>query len=1136
MNTSDATIGMQLAHMGRFSDALPYLERAHRAVPADLPLLHAVASLLQRIGRTSDAVDRYRSAAALAPKNTEVLIGWARALLLEGHFLRAIELLGRAVTLEPRVAEAGGLLDMLLSEVADADRVCAILNPLVDHHPKNANLVRRYASALVDADRLQEAEEAYKIHCGLLPGDALGHTELGRLAVGRGETGGALEHFRAALEIDPENASALWSKAQAEGARVDQTTLALVHRLTQTEQKTLSVAALHDILARHYDRSGEFRAAAAHTTRVNELQAQVVPPQERYTPQRWTLEIDATIRDYHDALFHRLRGTGSSDRRPVFIIGLPRSGTTLLEQMLAAHPAIIGVGEQQFARESLRRALANSGWKIESLTAPAIGDATRQHLHRLEDRAHRLHGRHAALRIVDKLPDNYMLAGWLSIAFPNAAIIHCLRDPRDVALSCWQTQFRQLHWSFDLDHIVHRIEQHRRVMHHWHTTIGDRLTEIRYERLVVDPETELQRALAAVELDWHADVLTFAERKGFVRSASEFQVREPLHARSVGRWRDYEEVLAPVLPRLDAIVKEDMHESPLRSSNMDNSDATTGMALVQTGRFEEALNYLDSAYRNTPTDLPILHAFAHALQMTGRPEEAVNRFRHCATLMPDNVEVLLGWARAWWKAGEDNEGLVLLERALTLDPRVAEPDGMLDMMLESFEADPELSFNIHESLVTRFPERADLLFRYAHASLATERMETAKGAFERYSLLQPRDPAAHADLARLAVIRGDFEDARQHLDAAFTIDPDYPPAIWEEVQIEGRQLDESALSRIQHLLETERDPSMIPIFHNILARHNDRIGEYSISADHIRHANTARIQCVPADKRYRPEQAEDNINLTIADLTPVAIENLRGTGNPDARPVFIIGMPRSGTTLLSQMLAAHPSIISVGEQMFASKSFCRALIRGRSATIAGIPATVIREAADWHLRKLEERVHRLSLNTDAKRIVDKLPGNYLYAGWIHIAFPNATIIHSLRDPRDVALSCWRTQFTNIAWGLDLEHITHRLEQHRRIMRHWRATLGDRLIDVCHERLVADPQTELRRVLAAMGMDWHPDVLAFSERKGFVRTASQFQVRQPLNSFGIGKWRRYEEALQPFLPRLDAIAAQDAIEMDSTTPS
>jgi hypothetical protein len=331
-----------------------------------------------------------------------------------------------------------------------------------------------------------------------------------------------------------------------------------VLELTQLEQHPFALAALHDVLARHYDRIGEFGTAAAHTARVNALQTQLVLPQNHYDPEQRERETGITIANHTAEVFRRLRDAGNKDRRPVFIMGLPRSGTTLLEQMLASHPSIISIGEQTIASSSFRRALmASPGTMLEELPAAVVDDAASWHLQMLEDRTRRLSLRGDAERIIDKLPDNYMFAGWLSIAFPNAAIIHCLRDPRDVALSCWRTQFSRITWSFDLGHIVHRMEQHRRVMRHWRTTIGGRLTEIRYEELVADPEVQLRRALTAIGLDWHPDVLGFAGRKGFVRSASQHQVREPLHTRGIGHWRHYEETLQPILPRLNAIAAQD---------------------------------------------------------------------------------------------------------------------------------------------------------------------------------------------------------------------------------------------------------------------------------------------------------------------------------------------------------------------------------------------------------------------------------------------------------------------------------------------------------------------------------------------------------------------------------------------------
>jgi tetratricopeptide (TPR) repeat protein len=564
MNTIDAATGMQLAQMGRFTDALPYLERAHLAAPSDLPLLHAVASLLQSTGRGADAVARYRHSAARLPENAEVLTGWARALLLIGEQLQAIALLESALALEPRFAVSGGMLDMLLTEFDDADISCALLRPLVARHPRRADLLLQYARALTMAEYMDEAEETYRLYSALQPLDPLPHVEIARLAINRSDPARARASLQSALAISPDNAPALWEVSQLGGGQLDQATLDRVQTLVRSEHDPWRLSPLHDVLARHYDRIGEYATAAAHVVQANAMQAVLVPPQQRYRPAVREREIDAAVVSFTPAVFQRLQNAGSADRRPVFIIGMPRSGTTLLQQMLTSHPAIVSVGEQTTASASFKRALIGAGRiPMERMTPQRVGDAAGWHLQMLQDRIRRLSLQADAQRIIDKLPDNYTLAGWLAIAFPNAAIIHCLRDPRDVALSCWRTQFSRLPWCFDLDHIAHRIEQHRRLMRYWRTTIGGHLTELRYEHLITDPETVLRRILSSMGLDWHPDVLAFSQGNGFVRSASQYQVRQPLNPRGIGHWRHYETALQSILPRLTAVVEQDARELTL---------------------------------------------------------------------------------------------------------------------------------------------------------------------------------------------------------------------------------------------------------------------------------------------------------------------------------------------------------------------------------------------------------------------------------------------------------------------------------------------------------------------------------------------------------------------------------------------
>ncbi len=554
----DATTGMQLAREGRFAEALPHLDRANRAAPTDVPVLNAVANLLVLAGHGDDADERYRIAADALPRDLSLLCGWARVSLMTSRSEQAISLFKRALAVERRYANPGGWLESILHEVADPDTACGVVQALVEDHPQHAGLHAIHAKMFKANERLQEAQAAFEAYHALCPRDTWVRIELGGLAAGRGDRETATAHFRAVLAREPVNPDALWGLAELNGWRLEAPQLAAVRHAIEAKPAIPALARLHEILARHFDRAGEYPAAWRHAARTNALAIKATPMARRYDARLHESRIDLLLHHYGRPLFQRLRGAGNPDRRPVFVVGLPRSGTTLLERMLASHPRIAGVGEQQFAESGWKRALQASGQSHEALSAAAVDEAAAWHLRRLEQRIHHLGLPADADRIVDKMPDNYLMAGWLAMAFPRATILHVQRDPRDVAISCWFAQFASdSQWINEMRHIAHRIEQHRRLMRHWRATIGAHLVEVRYEDLIADPEAELRRALAAMGMEWHPDVLASNERKGYVGSVSRQQVREPVHTRSLARWRNYAVALEPILGRLDAVAIED---------------------------------------------------------------------------------------------------------------------------------------------------------------------------------------------------------------------------------------------------------------------------------------------------------------------------------------------------------------------------------------------------------------------------------------------------------------------------------------------------------------------------------------------------------------------------------------------------
>jgi hypothetical protein len=242
---------------------------------------------------------------------------------------------------------------------------------------------------------------------------------------------------------------------------------------------------------------------------------------------------------------------GHESRRPVFIFGLPRSGTTLIEQVLASHSQIHGAGELRLARrtfDAIPAAVGRAGAAlecVEQLDRGSIDALGNLHLDRLAE----LDGGRFT-RIVDKMPDNFMYLGLLAIVFPNATFIHCRRDLRDIAVSCWMTDFSMIRWANDFGHIAARFHDYKRAMEHWSHCLPVPVHHVDYEETVSDLEGVAKRLIAACGCDWEPSCLDFHRTERPVRTASVTQVRQPVYNRSVARWKNYEKPLADLFAAL----------------------------------------------------------------------------------------------------------------------------------------------------------------------------------------------------------------------------------------------------------------------------------------------------------------------------------------------------------------------------------------------------------------------------------------------------------------------------------------------------------------------------------------------------------------------------------------------------------
>jgi tetratricopeptide (TPR) repeat protein len=420
--------------------------------------------------------------------------------------------------------------------------------------PANADVRVALGWALQDEGSLNEAGEHFRAAQASHPNYSPVYFNLGGLHEELGELKEAEANFREAIRLQPRFAlphGRLATLLRGKLPAADRAELEV--RLADPATGRGARARLLFARAHVLDAFGEYPAAADCLNEANAITTQLARGKRIYVPAEHERFVDGIIRGFNADFFARMAGAGIETRQPIFVFGMPRSGTTLIEQVLAGHPQVSGAGELRFGGESfeaLPPPPQSGGGPVSGM--PHIDSAT---LHRLAerhlDRLGALDGGRSD-RIVDKMPDNYLYLGLLATMFPQATFIHCRRDLRDVAVSCWMTDFRMITWANDPAHIAHRCTQYTRMMRHWKTALPAPVVEVNYEETVADLEGVARRIVAACHLDWDPVCLDFHRLQRPVRTASATQVRQPMYTKSLGRWKNYEHELVGLFAALPA--------------------------------------------------------------------------------------------------------------------------------------------------------------------------------------------------------------------------------------------------------------------------------------------------------------------------------------------------------------------------------------------------------------------------------------------------------------------------------------------------------------------------------------------------------------------------------------------------------
>jgi tetratricopeptide (TPR) repeat protein len=519
----------------------------------------------------------------------------------------------------------------------------------------------------------------------------------------------------------------------------------------------------------------------------------------------------------------------------------------------------------------------------------------------------------------------------------------------------------------------------------------------------------------------------------------------------------------------------------------------------------------------------------NVLRELGRLEEAKACYAE-ALRLNDNLPITYNnMGQTLQEEGRLDEALVWYQRALQRDPNSARIQSNLASLLEELER--------HDEAISRYELalRLDPHYAEAYCGLGWVRHEQgqyseAMKLYRRALELRPDLPVSHSNLGTLLEELGNFPEAERCLREALRLDPIHSGALAQlATLLRGKLPDADQAAMRQLVIDASLPASKLSGLHYGLALVLDAKGAYGQAAEHLRQANALRL----ADWRnrgkaeYDPADHERFVAGLIATSTREFFERVRGFGLETERPIFIVGLPRSGTTLTEQILANHSQVFGAGELALAHEEFASLPQHmGSDASVleclGRLDRKTARLLAERHLHRLREQ------DAQATRVADKMPDNYLYLGFLAALFPKAKFIHCRRDLRDVAVSCWMTNFRQIRWACDQGHIASRFRAYQRLMEHWRRVLPVPLLEVDYEETVADLEGVARRLVAWCGLEWEPACLTYYEGRRPVRTASVMQVRQPIYAHAVARWKHYERALAPLLARLEVGSRNNSI--------
>lgn len=537
--------------------------------------------------------------------------------------------------------------------------------------------------------------------------------------------------------------------------------------------------------------------------------------------------------------------------------------------------------------------------------------------------------------------------------------------------------------------------------------------------------------------------------------------------------------------RLDEAIEEYRKAIELRAAYPE-ALSNLGCTLRERGHLEEAEQALRMAIGARPNYIEAFNNLALTLWDRKQPEEALGVLARSMAIQPDRPEAMIIMASYLLDLGRTKGALYACQRALRNRP---DHVGALNLMgricrdLEDFTGSIE---HCRKALALK-PDAPEILNNLGISLLEVGDLDGAQKALSRAAELEPGSIPTHINLA-----------------AAKKFKPGAPEIRFLEEAVSRPDISEDQRMALHYSLGKAYDD---------IKEHRKAFEQFMAGAALKR--RKLNYEEMPALRLF------DRIRHVF---TPKLLAEKAGHGDPTLRPIFIVGMPRSGSTLVEQILASHPEIYGAGEVKY---------LHGGVAEVDRMFGSAVRYPELMHLIEQSQlqtivnyyREHLPPLPAGKTRVTDKMLTNYYYVGLIYLLFPNARIIHCKRNAVDTCISCYSKMFReDMPYTYDLKEIAHYYQKYHELMEHWKAVLPQHyILEVKYEEVVGNLETEARRIISHCDLEWDAACLEFHKTERPVKTASVTQVRQPLYSSSVERWRNYGELVEPLVRELGPLA-------------